>query len=200
MSQLTRMSENLTNIGYLEVIMGPMYCGKTTTLLRNLTVFADMGIPTLYINHSIDNRSEENFSTHNPLIKTLGNIKSLKASSLEEVPKELIANAQVIGIDEAQFFPDLVEKVLEFVDKYNKHVFVGGLSGDFNRNNFGELYKLLPHADDITKLSSFCQICKNERNVMRVASFTKKLIHNDLQIEVGARDLYIPVCRACYNN
>lgn len=197
-STMNRMSNTLNQVGYLEIIMGPMFCGKTTSLLRNLTMFADMKVPTLYINHSIDNRSDQDFSTHNPLIKTLGNINSTKAMSLGSVSEDLIREAQVIGIDESQFFPDLVEMVLKWVDEDNKHVFVAGLSGDALKNNFGSIYQLIPHADEITKLCSFCQVCKNERNILTVASFTKKLVHTDVQIEVGGRDMYLPVCRSCY--
>lgn len=69
---------------------------------------------------------------------------------------------QVLAIDEAQFFPDLSEFCLNAVDHEGKHVIVAGLSGDSNRQKFGQLLDLMPLADDVMKLTSKCAFCDQE--------------------------------------
>jgi thymidine kinase len=184
--------------GFLEIIFGPMYCGKTTSLIRKLNIYGEMNLRVLYVNHSIDNRSDEDFSTHNSAITKLGNIShSMKISKLEE-NFETLCDYDVIGIDESQFFPDLKEAVLRLVDDMNKIVIVAGLSGDYQKKPFGQIIDLVPHADEITKLKPFCSWCAKTHKRFRDAHFTYRLIAGESQILIGGRDQYIPVCRECY--
>ena len=65
-----------------------------------------------------------------------------------------------------------------------------------HRNNFGELYKLYPHADDIKLLKAYCSVCNNGEE----AIYSKKITNNESIIDIGEKDKYIPVCRKCYND
>ena len=105
--------------------------------------------------------------------------------------------AEIIVIDEAQFYDDLYEFMrTELFSTTNKKLFlVAGLSGDYNMEPIGDILKLIPMADDIKKLDAYCIYCKDGT----IASFTSKLIKNDnKQIEVGKDDIYSPCCRDHY--
>lgn len=188
-----------SKIGYLEIIFGPMYCGKTTSLLRKLNIFGEMDLNILYINHVYDNRSENNFSTHNGSITSLGKVNhSTKTSKLSSI-LEMAEEYDVIGIDESQFFPDLKEVVLQMVETLGKKVIVAGLSGDYKRQPFGQIIDLIPYSDDITKLKPFCSVCAKDRKMFRDAHFTKRIVTGEEQVLIGGHDQYVPVCRECYH-
>jgi thymidine kinase len=189
--------DNTNSCGFLDVIIGPMFSGKTNYLLKELTIFSIMGASVLYINHSLDTRSD-NFSTHNPLIKETEYIDFIKTDDLKSF-ENLCDNYIVIAIDEAQFFSGLKEFVLNLVEKKGKRVIVAGLSGNFKRESFGEIPHLISYCDRITKLSSFCQTCSINKKI-KEAHFSHKIINSDVTISVGGKSDYIPVCRECYIN
>jgi thymidine kinase len=101
--------------------------------------------------------------------------------------------ASIILINEAQFFTDIVGWVKSAVEIHNKKIYLCGLDGDFNREQFGELLELIPFCDKITKLHSICGICKTKD-----AIFTKRVVSGEEQELIGT-DEYIPVCRICYH-
>lgn len=187
--------DNNNKCGYLDIIIGPMFSGKTTYLLRELNIFAQMGASVLYINSHLDTRGKE-FSTHNPLITKIGNIDSKKVKNLEEI-YELCKNYLIIGIDEAQFFPNLKTFTLELVEKYGKRVIISGLSGNYKREMFGEVIDLIPYCDNIVKLCSFCKCC-GENKLIKNAHFSYRLSEEELLVLVGDKNEYIPLCRECY--
>ena len=197
-----------TEAGYLEIILGGMYAGKTSRLVEIYNQCKFCNIPVAVINHSIDNRyHEELLSTHDqvkiPCIKT-DNLFDVWANfiNLEEdislVPrvkdKLKVATSNVILINEGQFFPDLEEFVKSLLLN-NKKVYVCGLDGDFERKKFGQILDLIPLCDKVTKLTSLCSICKNGTPGI----FSKRITSEKKQTVVGS-DNYIPVCRKCYNN
>ena len=99
-------------------------------------------------------------------------------------------NADVIAVDEAQFFEGLrpfVEQAL----KEEKHVILAGLDGDFKQQVFGEILELIPLADEVTKLKALCMVCMNGT----LGPFTKRTVKNDEQELVGDADVYRAVCR-----
>jgi len=196
----------------LIILLAPMKGSKTTELLRLLVSETFANQRALYINHSLDTRSADPFSTHNPLLK-----KSLRSGSVGSYPisevdshsirfisdlDDAIYNKyDVIGVDEAQFFDD-IEHIIHLVDVLKKRVYIAALNGDYKRNVFGKVYKLFSHADDIRFLRDvWCVECANEANpakAMTKAIFSHRA--NDAtgnQIEVGA-DNYEPLCRQCY--
>lgn len=106
---------------------------------------------------------------------------------------EAIQNSKVLIIDESQFFPDLLEFVLYAVESLSKHVIVVGLDGDANRKPFGQILNLIPLADSITKLKSYCTACAD--GTAALFSFYKKGSDKKEQVCVGGADVYTPLCR-----
>lgn len=190
----------MNTIPQLEIIHGPMFSGKTTELLRKLDIYSGPKCKTLYINSKKDTRTNEDFSSHNKNTKMPKNTKSLKLKKLADIfnHKEY-KECNVIGIDESQFFSDLVSIVLELVEKHNKRVIVAGLDSDFNRDTFGQISRLIQHADEIRKLYSYCTPCKN-KNIYSRAIYSRCITENDEKslVKVGGAESYIPVCRSCY--
>ena len=101
--------------------------------------------------------------------------------------------AQVILINEAQFFNDLVPCVIDML-KQNKKVYIAGLDGDFQQKKFGTILDLIPLCDKVTKLSSLCSLCKNGE----AGIFSMRLTQEKEQMLIGSEN-YIPVCRKCSN-
>jgi thymidine kinase len=192
--------------GYLELIIGPMFSGKTSRLVEIYNQCKFCNIPVAVINHSIDNRyDEELLSTHDqikiPCIKTekLFDIWTdyiPLEDNIEKIPrvgdKFKIAKSNVILINEGQFFGDLFEFVNTLL-KEGKKVYVCGLDGDFERKKFGSILDLIPLCDKVNKLSSLCSICKNGTPGI----FSMRLTSEKTQTVVGSAN-YIPVCRNCY--
>lgn len=199
----------MTKMGSLDLIGGPMFCGKTTEILRNLFTDAEIGLKVVYINHERDTRADGPFSTHNPLYKKkLSNeskVTFISTNKLEDVDKEIKA-FDIIGIDESQFFNDLEQCVLRWVNSYNKKIILAGLSGDFKRKKFGQFLDLIPQADSYTSLKSYCKVCAkpedfglNKKRKIVYALFTHRTENSEEQIKVGGSESYFPVCRECYN-
>jgi thymidine kinase len=171
-----------------------MYSAKTTELLRRLSIYNDIGKRVVYINTCLDDRSESTFSTHN---KTIGSLpfNSLKVENLRSVD---VSQYDVIGVDEAQFFQNLKDVVLDWVENRGKILVVAGLNGDFSRAPFGGIADLLPYCDGVMMLSPFCALCISKGS-MRSAHFTmrKKGVSGGVVV-VGGKGCYDPVCRDCY--
>jgi thymidine kinase len=190
-------------MSYLELFVGPMFSGKTTKLIDLYKKYSYCSIKVCVINHSLDTRYSENqLSTHDgilvPCIFMNDILSAYTYSSIEEPMNEigeqhlLLKNAEVILINEGQFFGDLYNAVLEML-KDNKKIYISGLDGDFQKNKFGSLLDLIPHCDKITKLHSLCGICKNGTPGI----FSKRIVKEQTQTLVGV-DNYIPVCRKCF--
>ena len=122
-----------TNTGYLELILGPMFSGKTSTT-------HDMQMMPCIRGNSIRD--------------------ILNGENGEQNMKHLIAS-DVVLVNEGQFFPDIVEYVREWVEACGKRVYICGLDGDFERKTIGTLLDLVPMCDKIDKLTSLCSNCKN---------------------------------------
>ena len=182
--------------GRIHIILGCMYSGKSTELQRIIHRMNVIQSNYLVINHSIDTRySEEGgIVTHNQT-----RIPCMSTNSLMEVINtKKFKEANSILIEEAQFFSDLFEFATLCADKYNKEVIVVGLSGDYKREPFRDMCKLIPHAETITKLTALCVLCKDGT----LAHFSKKISQENTsshQIDVGSTEKYIAVCRKHYN-
>lgn len=173
----------------LKLILGCMYSGKTTEILRIVNSLKHIDEVPLIIKPIIDDRySKDKISTHNKQ-----ECNCLSVNNLYEVNN--ITNNYII-IEEAQFFKDLLLFVIDHVEIKKKNVIVVGLDGDSNRENFGDIHKLIPLCDDIVKLKAYCSIC---RNGVR-AIFSKRISEKKDKILVGSDGDYIAVCRKCYLN
>ena len=121
-----------------EIIIGPMFSGKTTELLRRISCLEAIGKKILIINHSLDSRTDNSVLTHSKHKK-----KAIKVSKLLPViDTDSFREADVIGIDEAQFFDDLYEFILK-IEHMNKIVYISGLDGDYLRKPFGNHYEVI---------------------------------------------------------
>lgn len=178
----------------IDLIIGCMYSGKTTELIRRLTIYNEMDMNVLYVNSVKDDRAPHSFSTHN---KTIGEI-SYDMTKTEKLTTVNVDGYDVIGIDEAQLFGDLKDTVISWVENKDKIVIVCGLNGDFLRQPFGQINDLLPYCDSIIKLNPFCHTCKKENNIIRPAHFTKRITKQQETVLIGGRDMYIPTCRKCF--
>jgi thymidine kinase len=183
----------INNKSSIDIITGPMFSGKTTELVRRLTIFVEAGMSVLYINSTLDTRQ---FISHNKNISSLS-----MACATTDLLKNIIDIAKtydVIGIDEAQFFDDLPEISIELAEKYSRKVIIAGLNSDFSREKFGKICDLIPICDNISKLYPFCNICAKKK-ILTPALFSKRTSDSRDKISIGAGDSYIPVCRICYN-
>ena len=195
--------------GYLEIILGPMFSGKTSRLVEIYKQCIFCNIRVAVINHSIDTRYDEQLlSTHDkikiPCIQTErlfdvwskidvdNTLKTIIRDRTKDIEK--IMESDVILINEGQFFPDLEEFVKTLLSK-GKQIYVCGLDGDFERKKFGQILDLIPLCDKVNKLTSLCSICKNGT----LGIFSKRITSEKEQTVVGS-DNYIPVCRICYEN
>ena len=173
--------------GSLTVILGPMFSGKTTEIIRLVSRLHIINKNPLIINSNLDTRCNEQIKTHDN--KVLQAVKTLHLLDL----KHLLTtdNYEVIAIDEAQFFTDLYEFVTLALT-YHKEVIVSGLKADSNQQKFGEIINLIPIADDIKILKGLCTVC----NDGTLGIHTKRKKNNsDSQILVGNKDIYMCVCR-----
>lgn len=200
--------------GSLSIFTGCMMSSKTTRLLQEITRYADV-IPCeshpkpLLINNSLDDRSIETIiSSHSSQFQGLS--KRLDIVSVKRLKDVDVSKHHVIGIDEAQFFPDLKECVSEWLAQ-GKHIYCSGLCSDAFRNHFGQIHELLPLCDHFEFLHAICHICMEEKQKeSRIltpvdlqgmkASFSKRLTASTSQIEVGASNKYIAVCRKHYES
>jgi thymidine kinase len=114
---------------------------------------------------------------------------------LKDIPTNLLLTYHTIIVDEGQFFPDLKETVINWLNNLSINIIIGGLDGDFNKEPIGSILELIPHADKCTKLNSLCNICKDGTE----APFSLRLVASKDKILVGGSESYIPVCRKHYS-
>jgi len=176
--------------GRTEIILGCMFSGKSSELIRRVGRYTAVNIPSIVINSILDSRCGDD------MIQTHSNHthKAVKVDNLMSITEDrLFVNSKVIGIDEAQFFPDLVEFV-EYAEKYNKIVIIAGLDGDFNRKPFGQILNCIPLCDEVVKLTAMDMIS----NDGTPAIFSKRIVDDNSQIKIGAKGEYIAVSRKNY--
>lgn len=189
------MSFTNNKYGTLELIIGPMYAGKSTELIRIINRYKCLKKSILVINHSFNNRyNSTNLTTHNK--EEIDNcIIVSKLENIELDHKEIFDNAEVIVIEELQFFEDAFYYVSKWCDNNGKHLICAGLDGDFERKPFGDVLKLIPHAEKIIKLTALCEKCGDGTP----AIFSKRIIANTDKTLVGSSEYYIACCRKHYN-
>ena len=176
--------------GSIEIYLGCMFSGKTNKLINISNKFKSINYKVMNINYILDLRYGKDIISHDK-----NNIQSYNVSNLKEIKERYYndyQNSQVICINEAQFFQDLEEVVLDFCYKDKKKIFLSGLDGDYQQKSFGQIFNLIPHCEKVTKLKAFCNICNNGT----YAYFTKRInTKNTQQVLIGGKGEYIPVCR-----
>lgn len=178
----------------LELIIGPMFAGKSCELFRKIRLLKVLNKSYIVIKSLTDTREQNDIiTTHNFDKETCYILTNLK-DIYNTIDKNYFDTIDTILIDEGQFFNDLKDTTIELVEKYNKKIIISGLDGDFNRNMFGQILDLIPYSDKCTKLSAMCLKCKDGTPGI----FSHRINISDNQICIGASDKYISVCRKHY--
>jgi len=184
----------ITKSGWLEVITGPMYCGKSEELIRRLRRVKIAKQKVKVFKPVLDNR----YSKKDVVSHSGDSIEAVPVDHPEEILERIDDNVDVVGIDEAQFFhEDLVEICENLADK-GIRVILAGLDRDFRSEPFGPMPELMARAEYVDKLHAICIQCGEP------ASRTQRLIDgepaakDDPVILVGASEVYEARCRSCH--
>jgi thymidine kinase len=178
----------MSRAGRIELILGPMFAGKTTELMRRVRREAHAKRSCFIIKYRADTRySDDCVSSHDKQMMqaTVAVTQLSHANDWEEF--------DCIAIDEGQFFPDLVEFASRAAEM-GKTVIVSALDGDFRRQPFGRVCELIPLAEKVEKLTAVCMMCHAAD-----AHFSRRIVASEQQELIGGSDMYVAVCRQCYS-
>lgn len=186
----------------IHILTGPMASGKTSKMLERIHRFSNVSKKNvLLILFSGDDRAGEGVSTHAygdssskiPLGKY---IKPIRTTKLMDIPDSVVSEYEMIGIDEAQFYPDLQDFINTHLKK--EMIFhISGLSHDSDNKKFGQIMDLFNIATTLRKLPAIC--CHHELHLMKKACITRYLAETkDSVVKIGGLESYEPVCLKCY--
>lgn len=177
--------------GWIEVITGPMFAGKSEELIRRLKTLSYANKKIVAFKPAIDDRYDVTNITSHDGIK----IKAYPIKNSSEIMEHISDDTEVIGIDEVQFFDSSIIQIVETLADKGVRVIIAGLDTDFRGEPFGPMPELLARAEFVTKLSAACTICG------MAATRTQRLINNEPAsydqptILVGAKESYQARCR-----
>ena len=175
-------------MGSLHIVLGPMFSGKTTRLIQIYHAQTCISKKVAVINYAGDIRYDPKMLlTHDQI-----SIPCIQLTALDGFD---CSSYDTILINEAQFFGDLFEIVIQFVENCDKEVHIFGLDGDFLRNKFGGIVDLIPYCDSVEKLSALCAYCCDGTKAL----FSFRMSREVEQMVIGA-DNYKPLCRKCCLN
>jgi thymidine kinase len=173
--------------GWIEVICGSMFSGKTEELIRRLRRARIASLNVGIFKPQTDTRFHaENIVSHDE-----NSIQSIPVSSAKAI-LEQVSEVDVVGIDEAQFFDAELPEVCDILALRGIRVIVAGLDMDYLGQPFGQMPVLLTKAEYITKLHAICMQCGN------IANYSYRKTGNAALLLIGSKDLYEPRCRLCY--
>lgn len=175
--------------GWIEVICGSMFSGKTEELIRRLKRARIANLKVEIFKPAIDIRYDEQ--------KIVSHDENAIQSTPVDHSQTILLMAQdvdVVGIDEAQFFDDNILEVCEQLALRGTRVIVAGLDMDYKKQPFGQMPRLLAIADYITKLHAICVVCGN------IANYSFRKSNEEGQVVLGEKDKYEPRCRHCYDH
>jgi len=181
--------------GFLEIVLGPMFSGKTSALIKKYNELQSQSENVVAVNYVADKRYHDTLlSSHDKAMIPCIMIEDIHDSwyNTSNINYSALHECEYILINEAQFFNKLYEVVISMIES-NKKVYLYGLDGDFNRNKFGQMLDLIPLCDNVQKLHAKCHICSLD------AIFSHRISNESSQVVIGS-DNYIPLCRNCYVN
>ena len=180
-------AKNSSNHGKIHLIIGPMFSGKSTELLRIIRRYNYKRKTTAVVAFELDDRytNTEKVVTHDKF-----EYPAIKTRTIKEISDKLI-NYDVIGIDEGQFYPDIVEEC-EYLASIGKIVIISALSGNFKREPFEVISKLIPKCETVQNINAICFSCDEEAN------FSLRITKDQEEMIIGGEDMYKPACRKCY--
>tara|TARA_R110001599_G_scaffold155813_2_gene341667 strand:+ start:168 stop:725 length:558 start_codon:yes stop_codon:yes gene_type:complete len=177
----------------VEIILGCMFSGKSTELLRRCNRYRAIGKNIILINHSLDTRTDSSIKTHDGTKSVAIKLTKLMSLLQDKRFRDMLYESSVIGIDESQFFDDLVEFVLA-IESLNKIIIIAGLDGDSNRKPFGQILHCIPLCDEVVKLTAMDMIKKDGS----AAIFSKRVNQDKQTVLVGAEESYQAVSRESF--
>ena len=181
------MTSDLQSEGKIVLILGPMFSGKSTRLIEVIRKYTYKAKKTIMIKFYADQRySDKSEIVTHDLIK----YDSIDCKNLRD-SMEILKKYDVIGIDEGQFFPDLVE-VCEELAFLKKTVIIAALNGDFRMEPFPVISKIISKADKIKLLKAYCFNCHKD------AKFSLRIVQSNETVLIGAGEAYKPACRECH--
>jgi len=173
--------------GKIELILGPMFSGKSTRLIEQMRKYVYKAKKTIMVKYYADQRYSEKSEvvTHDLIKYDSINCKLLRNSF------ETLKQYDVIGIDEGQFFADLVE-VCEELALMGKIVLIAALNGDFRMEPFPVIQRIIAKSDKIKLLKAYCFNCHKD------AKFSLRIVQSNETVLIGAGEAYKPACRECH--
>ena len=175
------------NSGWIEVICGPMFSGKTEELIRRLVRAQIAKQKVAIFKPTTDNRFEgEYIVSHNQR-----KIKSIQVQQTNKI-LDYQDKADVFGIDETQFFDTSIVQICRSLANAGKRVVVAGLEKDYLAQSFGSMPDLMVDAEYITKVNAICIRCGDPAN------YSHRISGETTQVVVGETDKYEALCRRCY--
>ena len=173
--------------GWIEVICGSMFSGKTEELIRRLNRARIARQKVEIFKPVIDTR----YSTVEIVTHDAHAIPSTPVNAASQILL-LVQDVNVVGIDEAQFFDPAITEVCNIMANNGIRVLVAGLDMDYLGNPFGPMPALIATAEYITKLHAVCMSCGD------LAHYSYRILKNEQQVLLGEKDVYEPLCRKCY--
>lgn len=188
------MYRNMKKQGKLIVHTGSMFSGKTTSLWRELYRMNIANYKVVAFKPSIDDRDgDKQIVTHDNL-----SLDAIKVEDLNDILSYVKDHEiDALGIDELQFFPNEPSEVVDIFNKLmamNITIVVSGLDMDYKTRPFEIIKEIMPLADELIKHHAICASCGEDA----WASYRKS--SDDSRIQIGAQNLYEPLCRSCYND
>ncbi|MBQ2350469.1 MAG: thymidine kinase [Cytophagales bacterium] len=175
-------------VGRVEVIVGPMFSGKTEELLRRVRRLKYSKQKYMLFKHSLDKRySSDSITSHCKDSEKC--IPVCDSSELLECVEKNMSSVDVIAIDETQFFDNKIVDVAWKLANAGKRVIVAGLDMDYLGKTFGSMGDLLAIADSVMKVKAVCYVCGED------ATFSKRIVQNNNTVVVGGAEMYTAVCR-----
>ena len=176
-----------TGEGKIELILGPMFSGKSTRLIELMRKYVYKAKKTIMVKYYSDQRYSQKSEvvTHDLIKYDSINCKILRNSF------DTFKEYDVIGIDEGQFFADLVE-VCEELALMGKIVLIAALNGDFRMEPFPVIQRIIAKADKIKLLKAYCFNCHKD------AKFSLRIVQSNETVLIGAGESYKPACRECH--
>lgn len=176
------------SMGWIEVICGPMFSGKSEELIRRLRRAEIARQRVQVFKPLVDDR----FAADEIVSHSAMRIEAERVPNAPQILERLDPRTEVVGVDEAQFFDERLIEVCDRLANLGKRVVVAGLDLDFMGRPFEPLPQLLARAEDITKTLAICVRCGNPAN------FTQRIVDNEERIVVGGSAAYEARCRQCF--
>ncbi|KKR96236.1 MAG: Thymidine kinase [candidate division TM6 bacterium GW2011_GWE2_41_16] len=181
-------------LGSLEVICGPMFSGKTLALIEHIKKWQSCGLKVQTFKHALDVRfAPQKLVAHNG-----ESADAVAVSSSCDLLESIEQDAQVIAIDEIQFFDNTIFEICTALVRQGKQVVVAGLDLDFRGEIFGAMALFLASADIVCKLSGSCNVCGKKSRFSQRITNDQPACRYEPQVIVGAHDRYEARCWNCY--